>query len=102
VIQAAAFLAPDSRSLMNAMKKSEADLTMSWRATGLFADNVTKLDVIDLDSKIAKPQALLLIGLKSSKHPALATSFMQLASSPEGQAIFRKHGFLDNKMTASR
>lgn len=97
VIRTAAFLAPDSRSLMNAMKKGEADLTMSWRATGYFADNAAKLDVIDLDPKIATPQALLLIQLKSTKQPDLAKRFLTFASGEEGQAIFRKHGFLDNK-----
>lgn len=97
VIRTAAFLAPDSRSLMNAMKKGEADLTMSWRATGYFADNAGKLDVVDLDPQIAKPQALLLIQLKSSKNPELTKRFMTLAAGDEGQAIFRKHGFLDSK-----
>lgn len=102
VIRAAAFLAPDSRSLMNAMKKGEADVTMSWRATGFFADNAAKLDVIDLDPKIAKPQALLLIQLKSTKSPELAKRFMALAAGEEGQAIFRKHGFLDSKGAGSK
>ncbi len=97
VVKASAFLSPDSRSLMNAMKKGEADLTMSWRATGLFADNAIKLDVIDLDAKLAKPQALLLNLLKISANPALARKFMALAAGDEGQAIFRKHGFLDNR-----
>lgn len=97
VVKASAFLAPDSRGLMNAMKRGEADLTMSWRATGLFADNAVKLDVIDLDPKVAKPQALLLNMLKSTKSPELARSFMTFASGDEGQSIFRKHGFLDNK-----
>lgn len=97
VVKATAFLSPDSRSLMNAMKKDEADLTMSWRATGKFADNASKLDVIDLDTKVAKPQALLLIALKSAQHPELTRRFMQLTAGPQGQAIFRKHGFLDNK-----
>jgi len=97
VVRSAAFLGPDSRSLMNAMKKGEADVTMSWRATGFFPDNAPRLDVVDLDPKIAKPQALLLIQLKSTKHPELAKRFMALAASEEGQAIFRKHGFLDNK-----
>ncbi len=97
VVKATAFLSPDSRSLINAMKKGDADLTMSWRATGLFADNAAKLDVIDLSPKIAKPQALLLNILKTTKHPDLAHSFMQLAAGQEGQAIFRKHGFLDNR-----
>ena len=97
VIRSSAFLASDSRSLVNAMKKGEADVTMSWRATGFFADNAPRLDVIDLDPKIAKPQALLLIQLKSTKYPELAKRFLTLAASDEGQAIFRKHGFLDSK-----
>ena len=102
VVRSAAFLAPDSRSLMNAMKKGEADITMSWRATGLFADNAAKLDVIDLDPKIAKPQPLLLIQLKSTKSPEMAKRFMSYVAGDEGQAIYRKHGFLDNKASIGK
>ncbi len=100
VVRASAFLSPDSRSLMNAMKKEEADLTMNWRATGFFPENVGKLEVISIDPKIAKPQALLLIMLKSASNPALAKGFMTLAASEEGQGVFRKYGFLDNKTAA--
>ena len=102
VVKAAAFLAPDSRSLMNAMKKGEGDLSMTWRASVLFGDNSEKLEVIDLNPKIAKPQALLLTLLKSSKQPELARKFMALAASDEGQAIFRNHGFLDNKAVVAK
>lgn len=98
VVRQSAFLAPDSRSLVNAMKKGEADVTLNWRATGFFPDNVAKLDVIDLDTKLAKPQALLLIQLRSSKHAELGRRFMDFAAGEEGQAVFRKHGFLDNKL----
>lgn len=97
VIKQAAFLAPDSRSLVNSMKKGEADITMNWRAVGFFPDNASKIDVIDLDPKLAKPQALLLIQLKSSRNVALAKRFMSFVAGNEGQAIFRKHGFLDNR-----
>ena len=97
VVKASAFLAPDSRSLVNAMKKGEADVTLSWRAVGFFQDNASKLDMIDLDAKVAKPQALLLIQLKTSKHPDLAKRFMTYTSGDEGQAVFRRHGFLDSK-----
>lgn len=100
VVKSAAFLAPDSRSLVNAMKKGDADVTMNWRATGYFADNVAKLDVVDLDHKVAKPQPLLLIQLRSTKSPDLAKRFMNFAAGDDGQAIFRKHGFLDNKTPA--
>lgn len=102
VIKQAAFLAPDSRSLMNSMRKGEGDITMSWRATGFFADNAAKVDVIDLDPKLAKPQALLLVQLKSAKNPDLAKRFVAYAASEEGQAIFRKHGFLDNKAAPAK
>jgi molybdate transport system substrate-binding protein len=102
VVRIAAFLAPDSRSLMNAMRKGDADLSMTWRATGYFPDNAAKLDVIDLDPKIAKPQALLLIQLKSATNPALAKRFLAYASGEEGQAIFRKYGFLDNRGAGAR
>ena len=82
---------------MLALKKQEADLTMNWRAVGYFADNAVVVDVIDLDAKWATPQALEISLLSSTKHPELARRFMALAASAEGQAIFRKHGFLDNK-----
>lgn len=97
VIKQAAFLAPDSRSLVNAMKKNEADITMNWRAVGFFPDNAGKLDVIDLDPKLAKPQALLLVQLKSTRNAELGRRFMSYVAGEEGQAIYRKHGFLDNK-----
>lgn len=102
VVKAATFLAPDSRSLVLALKKQEADLTMNWRAVGHFTDNAAAVDVIDLDPKLAKPQALELSLLLSTKHPDLARRFMALTASEEGQAVFRKHGFLDNKTPVKR
>lgn len=102
VVENAAFLSPDSRSLMNSMKKGEADIALTWRATGFFAENAALLDTLDLDPKVAKPQALLLNQLKSAKDPALARRFMTFAAGETGQAIFRKHGFLDNKGKASK
>lgn len=97
VVDAAMSLAPDSRSLANAMKKKEADLIMNWRATGFFPDNAVAMDVIDLDPKLAKPQALLLNLLNFSKNKDLARRFIAYAAGEDGQAIFRKYGFLDNK-----
>lgn len=97
VVKAAAFLAPDSRSLSRAMRRKEADLTMNWRAAGFAPDNLAAMDVIDLDPRLAKPQALQLTLLTSSKNPDLARRFIALAAGPEGQAVFRKHGFWDSK-----
>lgn len=98
VVDKAVYLAPDSRNLSNAMKKGEADAILNWRAVGFFPDSAKSIDVVDLDPKLAKPQALLLNLLTFSKSPELAKKFMRYAASPEGQAIFRKHGFLDNSV----
>ena len=97
VVAAAIFLAPDSRGLNNALKKGEVDVVMNWRATGFFADNIGALEVIDLDPKLARPQALLLNLLTISKHKELARRFIAFSAADEGQAIFRNFGFLDNR-----
>ena len=96
-LDASIHLAPDSRGLNNAMKKGEADLILNWRATGFFPDNAVAVDVIDLSPKLAKPQALLLNLLTFSKNKAQSKRFMQFAAGEEGQAVFRKFGFLDNQ-----
>lgn len=98
VLDAALYLAPDSRVLNNAMRKGEADVILNWRATAFFPDNVALEDVVDLNPKLAKPQALLLNLLTFSKNKAVARRFMAFTAGAEGQAIFRKWGFLDNRL----
>lgn len=93
----AALMMPDSRAINLSLKRGEGDIALNWRATAFFPDNASHLNVIDLDTKIAIPQALLLIQLSFSKNPALARKFMDFAASAEGQAVFRKFGFLDNR-----
>jgi molybdate transport system substrate-binding protein len=89
-------LTTDSRNLNGALKKGDADLILNWRATGFFEVNRDYMDVIDLDFKVAKPKKLQLSLLTFSRYPEYARELMQYASSPEGQAIFRKYGFFDN------
>lgn len=97
VVDVALYLAPDSRVLNNAMKRGEADLLLNWRATATFPDNAPMVDVVDLSPRLAKPQALILTLLNFSKNKALTRRFMAYAAGDEGQAVFRKWGFLDNK-----
>jgi len=85
---------PDSRSIMTAMRRGDADLTMSWRATGYFPDNAPSVDVLDLPPTIAPPQELQLTLLTFSKSQAMARKFMEYAAGPQGQAIFRRYGFI--------
>lgn len=98
VLKQAAFLMPDSRSLALSLKRQEADITLSWRATAFFPDNAPYIDAIDLDPGVATPQELLLIQLNFSKNPQVARRFIDYVASEEGQAVFRKFGFLDNKL----
>lgn len=98
----AAFLMPDSRSLALSLKRGEADVTLSWRATAFFPENAAALDVVDLPPEVAPPQALLLIRLTFSRQPVLAEKFMDFVASPEGQAVFRRYGFLDAQAVGSR
>lgn len=95
VVSTAAFLMPDSRTINISMKRQEADLTINWRATAYFPDNAAHIDVIDLDPAIAKPQALMLMPLNFSQNPQLAKKFIDYVASSDGQATFRKFGFLD-------
>jgi molybdate transport system substrate-binding protein len=85
---------PDSRSIITAMRKGEADVTMSWRATGYFPDNIAFLDVLDLPANVAIPQELQLTMLTFSKNKDLTRKFMEFAASPQGQAIFNRYGFV--------
>jgi molybdate transport system substrate-binding protein len=97
VLDASIYLAPDSRGLNNAMKQGEADVILNWRATGFFPDNARVVDVIDLSPTLAQPQALLLNLLTFSQNKEMARRFMQFAAGAEGQAVFRRYGFLDNR-----
>jgi len=94
-ISKAAFLLPDSRALTLSLKRGEADVTLCWRATAFFPDNLPHMDVVDLSPGIATPQALLANLLTFSSHTPEASRFIELMVSAQGQAVFRKHGFLD-------
>lgn len=98
VMNRAAFLSTDSRNLMQAMKNQQADITLNWRATAFFPENRDLVQVVDLDPAISQPSRLELNLLTFSRNQEQARRFMALAAGPEGQAIFRKHGFFDAAM----
>jgi len=85
---------PDSRSIMAAMRRGDADVTMSWRATAYFPDNAPHVDVLDLPSSVASPQELQLTLLTFSKNQAMARKFIEFAAGPQGQAVFQRYGFI--------
>lgn len=60
------------------------------------------MEVIDLDPAVAKPEALQLMILSFSPQPDIARRFMAFTASAAGQAVFRKHGFIDNAGAVAR
>lgn len=95
-----AFLATDSRNLNRALKNGEADVIINWRATAFFEENINDIQVLDLPADVAEPKKLVLNLLTFSLAQEDAKKFMDYATSEEGQAIFRKWGFLDKNMKA--
>ena len=94
----AVYMATDSRNINYALTSNDAELSLNWRATGFFDENRNQISVIDLPAEVAKPKKLLMNLLVFSKYPEQARAFMEYAASEKGQAIFRKHGFLDNQL----
>ncbi|MET0066942.1 MAG: substrate-binding domain-containing protein [Candidatus Thiodiazotropha sp.] len=97
VLDNTVYLTTDSRNLNRALREHEADVILNWRATAFFDENREAMEVIDLDPKLAAPKQLLLNQLVFSGYPEESRYFMEFAASDEGQAIFRKYGFLDNQ-----
>ena len=97
VLDNAALLTSDSRNMNGALKNGDADLILNWRASAFFPENRDFMDVIDIDPSLAKPKRLVLNLLTFSKHPEVARRLMAYAASDQGQAIFRKFGFIDSQ-----
>lgn len=95
VVDHALFMTTDSKGLVQAIKRRDADLAVNWRAVYFLADNSQKMDFIALPDKQAHKQLIVMGELVYSQEPELARRFVELAASPQGQAIFAKYGFRD-------
>jgi molybdate transport system substrate-binding protein len=91
----AEFLTTDSRNLNKALRNGDADLILNWRATAFFDENRPTTEVLDLPRDLGQPEELVLNLLTFSKNPDIARDIMGFVTSPEGQAIFRRYGFID-------
>ncbi|MEA1923367.1 MAG: substrate-binding domain-containing protein [Pseudomonadota bacterium] len=91
----AVYMTTDSKDLIKAIKERKADLALNWQAPASWPENREAVTILPLDKKLATRRALILGRLKFSKHPEIVKKFMQLAVSPEGQAIFKRYGLHD-------
>lgn len=84
----------DSRNLNKALVEKRADLTINWRATSFWDENIKFIDIIEIDEKYAPKRKLIISLLKFSENKEIAKAFMNFAISKEGQDIMKKYGFL--------
>jgi molybdate transport system substrate-binding protein len=95
VVDNALFMTTDSKGLVQAIKRKEADLVINWRAVHFLPGNPETMDFISLSSDIVIKQPLIIGKLKYSQYPDLAEKFITLATSERGKGIFKKYGFSD-------
>lgn len=90
------YMTTDSKGLALAMKNRDADVVVNWKAIAYLPANREVTDVLKLPKGVADKRPLVMGLLRYSKNPDLARKVLAKASSIEGQAIFRKYGFLDD------
>ena len=83
----------DSKDLSMAIINDEADIVINWYATYTWDNNSEFMDVLNVPGLENTKKKLILAQLKSSNHPEISRKIIDYATSPEGQAIFKKHGF---------
>jgi len=93
VISKALYLASDSKGLSQALRSTDADVVVNWRATAYFKDHNQFMEVIALPDEQAENRSLVMGLLNFSKEKDLAEYFMARADSETGRAIFTKFGF---------
>ena len=93
VLANALFLTADSKDLIEALLKDQADLTFTWRATIFSPQARDRLEAVTLPAQQAPTRKLLIGLLRYSINPDLARAFIKFTASPEGAAIFAAHGF---------
>jgi molybdate transport system substrate-binding protein len=85
-------LTTDSKRLIEVLKDGEADLVINWHATATWPENSDLIDALPIDERHANKKRLVLGLLSTTKHPEIATKFMDYAASDKGQRIFDRYG----------
>lgn len=93
VFDLAVEVSTDSRSLNNSLRKGSFDLTLNWKATAFFEENLDYIDVIDIDEKYAPKKKLILTVLSFSTHRDLALKFLDYVGSEHGMSVMKKYRF---------
>lgn len=93
VMNKALYLTADSKGLSQALRSTDADVVVNWRAVASFKDNIQFMDAIALPDEQSESRPLVMGLLNFSKHKDLAEYFMTKAESHTGHEIFTRYGF---------
>lgn len=95
VAENALYMTTDSKGVSKALRDSEADIVVNWRAAGYQEKNLPFMDELRFENELFEKNPLIMGRLVYSKETVLAEKFLSLAKSDRGKSIFRKYGFLD-------
>jgi len=87
----AKYMAMQEPELGNTIKLKHLDATIIWSTTASRIKD--SIDIIPIDPRYRIDAPIPLGVLKFSKNKTLANKFLDFVLSPEGKAIFEKHGF---------
>lgn len=87
----AKYLAMQEPELGNTIKLKHLDATIIWNATAFRIKD--SIDIIPIDPRYRIDSPIPLGVLKFSENKSLANKFLDFVLSPQGKAIFERHGF---------
>jgi len=86
------YMTTDSKGLVQALRKKEADIVLNWRAVAYNKDNASFMEEIRLPQDQVSKNKLAIGLLASSRNPELAKYFLKLATANGGREIFSRYG----------
>jgi len=92
VSRKALYMTTDSKGLVQALRKKDADVVLNWRAVAHNKDNSLYMDEIRLPTQQVEQNELAIGLLTCGRSPELAHFFLELAVSSTGREIFSRYG----------
>lgn len=93
VVAASAMMEPDSKGLSAALREERVDVVLNWKAVLFIGNNAQYMDMLPIQNGFAPTHVLTMATVVHSQEPGLAKDFLALCASPEGRAVFERHGF---------
>ena len=92
VLAKALYMTTDSKGLVQALRKKDADMVLNWRAVAYKKDNLSYMEEIRLPPEQVGKNKLAIGLLANSRNPELAQYFLALATGKHGKEIFSRYG----------